>query len=143
MNILGFTFTYAHLIYTVILVILGFFISYYKSNAKFKGYLATLINDAENFEKTGTEKKAWVVDQIYNILPAWMKPILSKTVLSMIVQSGFDSMAQYASKLMDKATDAASTVSASENKSTPETVSKPVTSAEAPESASGVATPAT
>ncbi len=101
--------TYAQIIYTVILIILGLLISYYKSNSKFKGFIATLVNDAESLEKTGEEKKAWVVNQIYAILPKWLRPILTKTVLSMVVQGVFDSMRQYAYKLLGKATDEAST----------------------------------
>lgn len=108
MNIFGFTISYAHIIYTLILVVLGFLISYYKTNAKFRSFIATLINDAQSLDKTGTEKKEWVVGQIYTILPAWLKPILTKTVLSMIVQGVFDSMKQYATKLTDKAIAAAS-----------------------------------
>jgi len=108
MNIFGFTISYAHIIYTLILIVLGFLISYYKTNAKFRSFIATLINDAQSLDKTGTEKKEWVVGQIYTILPAWLKPILTKTVLSMIVQGVFDSMKQYATKLTDKAIAAAS-----------------------------------
>jgi hypothetical protein len=101
MNILGVTISYAHIFYTVVLVVLGFLVSYYKANAKFRSFVATLINDAESLSKTGPEKKDWVVSQIYAILPAWLKPILTKTILSMIVQGTFDSMKQYATKLLD------------------------------------------
>ena len=94
--------SYAHIIYTLVLVALGFLVSYYKTNGKFRSFIATLVNDAESLDKSGAEKKAWVVDQIYTILPAWLKPIFSKTILSMIVQGVFDSMKQYATKLADK-----------------------------------------
>lgn len=102
--------TYARIIYTLILIVLGFLVSYYKANTKFRSFIATLVNDAESLDSTGSEKKAWVVSQIYAILPAWLKLVLTKTVLSMIVQSVFDSMKQYAVKLMDKATEAAGQV---------------------------------
>lgn len=146
MNILGFTFTYAHLIYTIALVILGFLVSYYKANAKFRGYIATLINDAESLTSTGAEKKAWVVDQIYAILPTWLKPVLSKTILGMMVQAAFDSMKQYATKLMDAATDKLTTdtkVTAIAQTASTETKSNALTDADANTVSAAASTPAT
>lgn len=121
--------TYAQIIYTVILVILGLLISYYKSSSKFKGFIATLVNDAESLEKTGEEKKTWVVNQIYAILPKWLRPILTKTVLSMVVQGVFDSMRQYAYKLLGKATDEASTAVSTTSTATDTTAATEATEA--------------
>lgn len=105
MNFFGIDINYAHVIYTLVLLAFGFLVSYYKTNAKFKGYISTLINNAESMESDNPAKKEWVVNEIYSILPAWLKPVLNKTVLGMIVQSVFDSMKEYATKLMNKATD--------------------------------------
>ena len=101
MNIFGVTINLDSVLYTLLLAVLGLLVSYYKANAKFRSFIATLINEAQSLSKTGPEKKDWVVGQIYTILPAWLKPILKKTILSMIVQGVFDSMKQYATKLLD------------------------------------------
>ncbi|MGX8701505.1 hypothetical protein [Caproiciproducens sp.] len=110
MNILGMTINWVSVLYTLLLAVLGLLVSYYKANAKFRSFVAALVNDAESLDITGQEKKEWVVSQIYAILPAWLRPILTKTLLSMIVQSVFDSMRQYAAKLLDKATEAVGNV---------------------------------
>lgn len=95
------------ILYTIILVVLSFLISYYKANSKFRTFVAALVNDAASLDITGQEKKDWVVNQLYAIIPAWLKVVLTKPLLGMIVQQCFDSMKQFAAKYVDKVLDKA------------------------------------
>lgn len=93
-----------NLIFVILMIIGGFIISYFKTNSKFKDKIAALINFAESKFIDGEQKKEYVINTIYSIIPAVFKPILNKTIINMIVQSVFDSMAEYAKKKLDKTT---------------------------------------
>jgi hypothetical protein len=93
-----------NLIFVILIIIGGFVINYFKTNSKFKDKIAALINFAESKFNDGEQKKEYVINTIYSIIPAVFKPILNKTIINMIVQSVFDSMAEYAKKKLDKTT---------------------------------------
>ena len=92
---------------TVLLVVGGFFISYFRTNAKLKEKAGGLIAEAENqyrtWTKAGNQKFEWVCDQLYNITPVWLKPLLTPSVIESIVQTAFDFIADYAEQQLDKA----------------------------------------
>jgi hypothetical protein len=89
----------------VLVCVLGYMVSYFKTNATFKEKIAALINYAESQYLEGKEKKDYVVDEIYKVVPVWLKPIVNKTMLGLIVQSVFDSIEEYANKQLDKIVD--------------------------------------
>ena len=93
-------------VYTIILTILaivGYFLSYY-FHVKAKIYAATesAVNDAEQNDKTASEKMAFAVNQIYEIVPAALKPFITKAVIEKIVQAAFDKIDEYAEKQVKK-----------------------------------------
>lgn len=54
--------------------------------------------------KAGGEKFDYVVDQLYNMVPAPFNRIITKEMITDIVQSIFDEMESYAKEQLDKAT---------------------------------------
>ena len=94
------------IILTALLVVGGFFISYFKTSAKLKEKAGGLIAEAENqyrdWTKAGGKKFTWVCDQLYNITPVWLKPLLTPSVIESIVQTAFDFIADYAEQQLDK-----------------------------------------
>ncbi len=49
-----------------------------------------------NVEKSGAQKMAWVIEQIYAYVPAWLKPFLTAEKIQAIVQTVFDKIKAYA-----------------------------------------------
>lgn len=77
---------------------------------KLRGYAAEYIARAEaeyQGTKRGGEKFNWVVDRLYSILPAAVKPFIGKETIADIVQGVFDSITAYATIQMDRWVDAA------------------------------------
>jgi len=78
----------------------GFLISYFRTSSVFRGFIAELIADAEeqfsNVEKAGAEKMAWVIAQIYEFIPVWLKPFLTAEKIQAIVQTVFDKIKAFA-----------------------------------------------
>ncbi len=73
---------------------------YYQTNTKISYYVAKLIDEAEHVykdaAKAGGEKFEWVVTALYGMVPAMLKPFITRQVLENLVQSTFDAMQQYA-----------------------------------------------
>ncbi|WMJ85027.1 hypothetical protein ACS3UN_04150 [Oscillospiraceae bacterium LTW-04] len=73
---------------------------YYQTNTKISCYIARLIDEAEHVykgvSKSGGEKFEWVVTTLYSMVPALLKPFITREVLEDLVQSTFDAMQQYA-----------------------------------------------
>lgn len=75
------------------------FLSYYLSiKAKVQEAAEDAINTAEELDKIGEEKMAIAVDQVYDLIPAAVKPFLSKATIEILVQATFDRMEEYALK---------------------------------------------
>ena len=92
-------------VYTIIitvLAIIGYFLSYYFSVVA-KIYKATesAVNNAEQEDKTASEKMELAVNYIYDIIPAVVKPFITKSVLEKIVQAAFDKIEEYAKKQVE------------------------------------------
>ena len=109
-NIYQFLIDYIVVFETIALIIMGGSIAYYKSNAKLKGVVAELIAEAEqafDSTKSGGKRFAWVVNKLYELIPAPLKAIINKQMIEQIVQGTFDSMAAFAKTQLDKAVDKA------------------------------------
>ena len=90
----------------VLFIVGGFLVSYFKTSAVFRGFIAKLIADAEKeyAEKTkaGAEKMAWVVSKLYGFIPIILQPFFSEKQLTALVQTIFDSVQRYATAQLDK-----------------------------------------
>lgn len=84
----------------VAFIVGGFVISYLRTSEVVHKFVAALIADAEelyaNVEKSGAQKMAWVIEQIYAYVPAWLKPFLTAEKIQAIVQAVFDKIKAYA-----------------------------------------------
>lgn len=82
-----------------LLAVIGSFLSYY-FYVRSKVYAATeeAVNDAEQEDKVAEEKMAFAVNQIYDIVPAILKPLFTKKAIEKIVQKAFDAIEKYAKK---------------------------------------------
>ena len=73
---------------------------YYQTNTKLSCYVARLIDEAEHVyedaTKAGGKKFEWVVTTLYGMVPALLKPFITRQVLESLVQSTFDAMQHYA-----------------------------------------------
>lgn len=94
---------------TVGLVILGGLSLYWKQNTKLQKQAGELIGEAENTfrdtAKAGGQKFEWVVDTLYNLLPAPVRILFPRSVISTIVQNTFDAIERYAKTQLDKIAD--------------------------------------
>jgi hypothetical protein len=93
-------------LYIVLIVVLGFVSIYYKTNQKLKDNVTDFINQAENeykdVTKAGGLKFDWCVRNLYSLVPAAIKPFISKEMIEILVQKGFDIMENYAKNQLDK-----------------------------------------
>ena len=90
------------IILTVLLAVLTIaatFLSYYLYiRRKAQEAAEGAIGDAEEFEKTATEKLEQATEQVYSIIPSVLKFILTKEVVRAIVQKVFDRIKTFAEK---------------------------------------------
>ena len=86
-----------------VLAVLGIFVSYY-FYIRSKVFAATedAINNAEQEDKVAEEKMELAVNQIYGIVPAFLKPFLTKKMIERFVQMAFDRIEEYAKKQKNK-----------------------------------------
>lgn len=93
-------------IFNVVFVLLAVFficLSYYfYIRAKINAATEDAVNNAEQDDKTATEKMSLAVDQIYSIVPIAFKPFITKKAIQAIVQKAFDSIEAYAEKQKKK-----------------------------------------
>lgn len=95
---------------TVLFLVLGFLVSYFKTHSSFLSKIVALMSDAESSYENNSDRKAFVVDTIYNVVPVWLKPILNKTVIGMINDSIYSQVKAFATKKLDEATNKATNV---------------------------------
>lgn len=83
-----------------VLIISWFLISYFKTSAVFRGFIAQLISDAEwvfsDVEKAGKKKMEWVIEKLYGYIPAVLRPLFPSGKLEEIVQMVFDKVKDFA-----------------------------------------------
>lgn len=84
----------------VAFIVGGFVLSYLRTSQVVHKFAAELIADAEelfaHIEKSGVQKMAWVVGQLIEYVPAWLKPFLTSEKIQAIVQTVFDKIKAYA-----------------------------------------------
>ena len=60
------------------------------------------INGAEDTGKPGAEKFQEAVDTVYSVIPAVIRPFITRTLIETLVQEVFDKMEEYARKQLNK-----------------------------------------
>lgn len=99
----------AQVVYTTVVsigtVIFGFLSMYLKTKNKLKDKVNQGIADAElvysDTTKAGGKKFNYVVEFLYQYIPAVLKPIFPISLVSQIVQSAFDEIEKYATHQLD------------------------------------------
>lgn len=100
-------------IITIIFMILTFCFGgialYFKSKSQLIEKVGQLIYTAEDFyadsTKSGGDKFEFVVDSLYRLVPVVFQKILSKDIISVIVQNIFNYIESYAKIQLDKVFD--------------------------------------
>lgn len=94
------------IIITAGLILLGGLSFYWKQNAKLRQQAGQLIGEAEkafqDTAKAGGQKFEWVVDALYGLLPAPVRALFPRSIVSAIVQNAFDAIEQYAKTQLDR-----------------------------------------
>ena len=95
------------IITTILLVVAGFFVSYFKTRQDLIDKAKYAINNAEkqyeDYTKAGAQKFQFVCDFLYNsVIPAPMRIFITRETVATIVQSVFDGMARFAEQQLDK-----------------------------------------
>ena len=91
--------TIVSIICTIVSILCGYYIYIRK---KIEQEALNAINKAEDTDKIGKEKMAEAVETIYNILPACVRPFISKDMIELVVQGVFDKMEEYVRKQVKK-----------------------------------------
>ena len=83
-----------------VLIISWFLLEYFRTSAKFRGFVAELIADAEwvfsEVEKAGKAKMDWVISKLYErYIPAFFKPFFTESKLRETVQMVFDKVKDF------------------------------------------------
>lgn len=84
---------------TVAAIIVGYY-QYIKK--KIEKEALDAINKAEDTDKVGEEKMKEAVETVYSILPAVVKPFISKQLVETLIQGVFDKVEEYAKKQLNK-----------------------------------------
>lgn len=101
------------IIKTVLMFVFGGFALYVQYNKKVQEKIAeitakavVLIKEAEEIykdtSKAGGTKKAWVVNQLYSLVPKPLNLIITKDMVDQMVESTFQEIENYAKKQLDK-----------------------------------------
>ena len=91
--------TIVSIVCTIVSILCGYYIYIRK---KIEQEALDAINKAEDTDKIGKEKMAEAVETIYNILPACVRPFISKDMIELVVQGVFDKMEEYVRKQVKK-----------------------------------------
>lgn len=90
----------------VLYVILGGFVIWYRTNTKLNQRVNDFISEAElvykDTVKAGGMKHRYVVDRLYEIIPAPLKVLFSYDMVSQIVDKAFEGIEDYAKQQLDK-----------------------------------------
>lgn len=97
------------IIVTILMVIGGFLAEYFKTKQKIWDKVNAYIDKAEeaykDVAKSGSSKRQFVLEALWEIVPAPMKIFITKDMIEAIIQKAFDAIASYASKQLDKVVD--------------------------------------
>lgn len=89
-------------------ILLGGFVLWFKTNSKLNNAVNGLIAKAEEeFTgfKQGNEKFQAVVNWLYELIPAFLKPFFPKPFVEALIQNAFEQSAAYAKQQLDKFVD--------------------------------------
>lgn len=90
----------------VIYVVLGGLAIYFKTTTKLNQKVNDLIAKAEflfgDVTKAGGTKFKYVVDKLYEFLPAPLRLIIPRSLIETIVQNTFNAMEKYAKDCLDR-----------------------------------------
>lgn len=89
------------MVVVILLVITYAFMLFFKVKGNVLGIVSELIALAEETNLVGSAKMAQVVDGLYEMVPVFLKKILSKERLEKIAQRVFDWMRRYANKYIE------------------------------------------
>ena len=88
-------------------LILGGIALWFRENAKIKEKTSEMIAEAEDIYKdtvkAGGMKHQYVVEELYSLVPVYMRMIFTKETISGIVDRTFESIEQYGKMQLDKA----------------------------------------
>jgi replicative DNA helicase len=86
-----------------ILAVVATFVAYYfKTKQAIIAAANGAINSAEDTEKAGKEKFEQAVNDIVALIPAVLKPFISRELVEVIVQKAFDEIDEFAEKQANK-----------------------------------------
>ena len=91
--------TIVSIVCTIVSILCGYYIYIRK---KIEQEALDAINKAEDTDKIGKEKMAEAVETIYSVLPACVRPFISKDMIEVIVQRVFDKVEEYVRKQVKK-----------------------------------------
>lgn len=99
--------TVIYIIETVLLLLLGFAATYFKSKVKLVRGASALIDKAQGIytETENGEKMQYVCEQLHNMLPAPIRPFFPEAFIQNIAQKIFDDIKAFAVKKLDALTD--------------------------------------
>jgi hypothetical protein len=84
----------------ILTLIFGALSAYFRARDKLRDSSIKYIAEAEELykdsTKAGKEKFSWVVDALYDLIPAPLKMFITKKCIEKIVQSSFDAIEDYA-----------------------------------------------
>jgi hypothetical protein len=90
---------------TILWIVFGFFVSYFKTKTKLIDQAKDAINYAENEYKeagAGGKKMQWAVKYLASLVPAPMKFIFNEKIIEEICQAAFDKIQEFATTQLDK-----------------------------------------
>jgi hypothetical protein len=90
----------------VCLFVIGGLMLWYNTNAKLNERVSTYITEAEEVYKdtvkAGGMKHEYVVDKLYSLVPATMKGVFTREMISTIVDNAFTAIQAYAKQQLDR-----------------------------------------
>lgn len=100
---------WVNILLTVLLIVAGYVIEYFKTKSRVIEAAKGIIDRAEeqyaSVAKSGGQKRQFAIDYLYELVPAVLKPFITKEMIGNIVQAAFDYMKSFADKQLDKITD--------------------------------------
>ena len=101
--------TIINIIEIVAYIALGGLALYFKANANLKAKVSEIITEAEitykDTFKAGGLKHEYVVEKLYSMIPAGLNLVITRDLVTVLVDNTFKSMEQYAKQQLDNAVD--------------------------------------
>ena len=90
----------------ILILILGYIVSYLLTKIKITEKVSAVINKAEieykNAQKAGNQKMEFAIDLLYSYVPVYLKPFITKELIKMLIQKTFDEAEGYVNSQLDK-----------------------------------------